>query len=380
MDILLDPAKQPRVVDSVEEFMEELLFGKHLGEIVVLRKGLQKMRLLDSLPKVFHQASLETSNARDFLRYIETQKPGYLKTLKGHVHFYDKEEGREYTLKRGDKSDDLLEDLEEKLQAMEDRDDVGNDCYITELRRLKKYRHPKDNAWVKSVLKEDVKDFAGHDRVKFMPYWDRWDEGVFVGSHGMGSCMHIDQVLWSNVGKNFFGYKLLAVWPFIQVSNEVMDDHFDTLFRSPLSKKEVAGLRKASAVGLVGPGDVFLFSGGCAHMAMCLTAKQQPISLTCYESFVNLNPEQFAALMKTGHKEHFSECHMRNKGWGDMREEIADKIYDMRKHLDKLPAKHRAKLESVVKQAMGNKLMADIIDGEDSKSRCRLVRTAVSIE
>ena len=29
------------------------------------------------------------------------------------------------------------------------------------------------------------------------------------------------QVLWSNVGKNWYGYKLLVVWPFIQVSNEV---------------------------------------------------------------------------------------------------------------------------------------------------------------
>ena len=34
---------------------------------------------------------------------------------------------------------------------------------------------------------------------------------------------HVDvcQVLWSNVGKNFSGYKLLAVWPFMKVSNEV---------------------------------------------------------------------------------------------------------------------------------------------------------------
>ena len=30
-------------------------------------------------------------------------------------------------------------------------------------------------------------------------------------------------------------------------------------------------------------GDVFIFSGGCAHMAICLTTKEQPLSITCYE-------------------------------------------------------------------------------------------------
>ena len=133
----------------------------------------------------------------------------------------------------GDKSDDLLEDLEEKLQAMrvgddfggglineylcfgamcnimscdlkdpamfwcvcmQERDDIGENIYITELRKRKKYRHAKvlmfhkhspsnlidliyfcwhvlicpsyqDGKWVKTVLTEDVKDFAGPDRV-----------------------------------------------------------------------------------------------------------------------------------------------------------------------------------------------------------------------
>ena len=29
-------------------------------------------------------------------------------------------------------------------------------------------------------------------------YWDRHDEGVFVGNRGSGKGVHVDQVLWSN--------------------------------------------------------------------------------------------------------------------------------------------------------------------------------------
>ena len=68
-------------------------------------------------------------------------------------------------------------------------------------------------------------------------YWDRHDEGVFIGNRGSGKGVHVDQVLWSNarasqvskksnkstdswifcclaeVGKNWRGYKLVAAWP-----------------------------------------------------------------------------------------------------------------------------------------------------------------------
>lgn len=73
-------------------------------------------------------------------------------------------------------------------------------------------------------------------------YWDRHDEGVFIGNRGSGKGVHVDQVLWSNarasqmavmrrdsqrfhaipgflvsrlaeVGKNWRGHKLVAAWP-----------------------------------------------------------------------------------------------------------------------------------------------------------------------
>ena len=43
-------------------------------------------------------------------------------------------------------------------------------------------------------------------------YHTRYDEGVFVGSRFCGSPLHVDQVSWSNIGKNFKGAKLLAIW------------------------------------------------------------------------------------------------------------------------------------------------------------------------
>ena len=30
-------------------------------------------------------------------------------------------------------------------------------------------------------------------------YWDRYDEGLFVGGTLVGSPMHVDQIIWSNV-------------------------------------------------------------------------------------------------------------------------------------------------------------------------------------
>ena len=92
-----------------------------------------------------------------------------------------------------------------------------------------------------------------------------------------GSCLHVDQCLWSNVGKNFAGYKVVAVWPFGHEANEILDDHWSQLFRpvdrsvasnSHVSPQHAAVLGKTVKMAILQPGDVFIFSGACAHMAM----------------------------------------------------------------------------------------------------------------
>ena len=81
-----------------------------------------------------------------------------------------------------------------------------------------------------------------------MPYWDRYDEGLFVGARFGGSPMHVDQVLWSNVGKNWHGHKLLVAWPYGEPSRKLFDEHSYSLFIPPLSERESRALEQAAQV------------------------------------------------------------------------------------------------------------------------------------
>ena len=49
------------------------------------------------------------------------------------------------------------------------------------------------------------------------------DEGFFVGSALSGSPVHVDQVQWSNIGKNYIGHKLLAIWKYGRESFPFLD-------------------------------------------------------------------------------------------------------------------------------------------------------------
>ena len=48
-------------------------------------------------------------------------------------------------------------------------------------------------------------------------------------------------------------------------------------------------------MALLGPGDVVLFSGGNAHMALSVS---DALSVTAYESFVNLHPRNLGAPLR----------------------------------------------------------------------------------
>ena len=91
-----------------------------------------------------------------------------------------------------------------------------------------------------------------------MPYWDRYDEGVFIGGRYAGSPMHVDQIMWSNVGKSFGGAKLLAIWASGEASREIFDQHHYTLFTPPLG----ADADEDALLGLV-RADTFLGYGRC---------------------------------------------------------------------------------------------------------------------
>lgn len=71
---------------------------------------------------------------------------------------------------------------------------------------------------------------------------------------------------------------------------------------------QLAALETAHIVALVKPGDAFMFSGANPHMALCIG---DPLSLTAYESFVNLNSRHLDVFCASNTKKHFKECHMR---------------------------------------------------------------------
>jgi len=115
-------------------------------------------------------------------------------------------------------------------------------------------------------------------------YWDRYDEGVFLGGPGSGKSFHVDQMLWCNVGKNYRGYKLVAAWSKEKV--ELCGKYIDVLFTPPLSPEDDETLRLAAKVALIRPGDAYFFCGGVPHVTLSVG---EDLNLAAYESYVTLN-------------------------------------------------------------------------------------------
>ena len=108
-------------------------------------------------------------------------------------------------------------------------------------------------------------------------------------------------------------------------SNKVLAKYHGHMFSPPLSEEEIAALESATRVCLVGPGDVFLFSGGVAHTTLCVG---DSLSLTAYESFVNLNLRHAEALLDTGTSAHFEDCRMEAQDVRNVKLDIADQMND----------------------------------------------------
>ena len=159
-----------------------------------------------------------------------------------------------------------------------------------------------------------------------MPYWDRYDEGVFVGGTFGGSPMHVDEVMWSNVGKNLLHWaqvaRDLAVWQAI---------------RGPLRRAQLQPLHpsiacelerssNAPALALLSPGDVVLFHGGNAHMALSVSRE---LSVTAYESFINLNPSNLNAFLASGTDDQYRQCRTRQPMLDDIKTDVAVSLNDL---------------------------------------------------
>ena len=305
-------------------FKELLLFGSHLDRIIVLRDGVARLGLDRALPSEVTAAAEGETCVRRFLTSLGDDEA--LARLRGRVYCTRPGERDERELKV-DADGKELDTLADKRRALSSGvRDPKDSVYLGELRRAQKYRHDADGAWSKSLLARGVCDALGRTQHRAMPYWDRYDEGIFVGARFGGSPMHVDQVLWSNVGKNWLGHKLLVVWPYGESSRPLFDDHNYDLFVPPLRHDEERALEQCAQVALCGPGDVVLFSGANAHMAMSIS---EGLSITAYESFVNLHPRNLSAFLDSGTPEHYRQCRTRQPMLDDIKGDVCESLGDL---------------------------------------------------
>ena len=363
---LADDARRPNVLSTPREFVEALCTSAHVDTLFVLPGGVSLLEQEEALPRELREAVQQQPTVRKMLDSLPDEM---LCRLRGRVYLCGG--GEEEELKEGSDGERLVS-LLDKRDALRQRcaeagggggggggggDDSGEEdgcgeegggggsgsggggggsgseprAYLGEVRWGQKYRHPVGGSWVKTLCAVDVKDYVGAGRSDALPYYDRYDEGVFVGGRFSGSPLHVDQIGWSNVGKNFSGRKLLAVWPHGEATADLFRQHCYRLFTPPLQPAEEAALAAACKVALLTPGDVVLFSGANAHMALSVSAS---LSLTAYESFVNFHPRSVAAFLESGTERQYRECRARARMVEEVKEEVVEAILDLKADLD----------------------------------------------
>eukprot|EP00041_Stephanoeca_diplocostata_P014022 m.251825 g.251825 ORF g.251825 m.251825 type:complete len:414 (+) comp19546_c0_seq1:200-1441(+) len=325
-EVFKDESKKPKVVHSKEDFLEELFFGNHMNDVVVFPNGIKEFGMESAVPQYLTECLRSSSTVREFLSKIPADKR---ERLKGRVyHKKDKARrwivGSEKELKKSQDGETLYS-LEEKWTELQKHPEVPDKhMYIAEMRKLDKYKHPLTGEWVKTVVDTDMKDTVPPYWDFMMPYWDRFDEGVFVGGPLSGSPLHVDQVQWSNIGKNWDGCKLMALWKYGTDSHAFLDKHLRKLFVNTDDEEEMSQLRHACKIVIAQPGDLFIFSGANPHAVMCMG---DSLSMTGYESFVNLNPVHAQVFVDTNRKPHFEECWADDEDVADIKEDAIDALH-----------------------------------------------------
>jgi hypothetical protein len=76
LDIFEDPSKRPIVLDSVEAFLEALLYSDHMGKIIVLKDGISKLGSPPLPPARFLTSSLTL--ARFLPSFLSNSLPPFL--------------------------------------------------------------------------------------------------------------------------------------------------------------------------------------------------------------------------------------------------------------------------------------------------------------
>jgi len=318
----ISAAQQPEVVHTAEAFLEVLLFQPHLGRVVVLPNGIQLLGQQESIPASIRQAVGSSSTMRGFFERLDQ---GVLGKFRARLWHYGAR-GAETEIRRG--GGDSRRSLRETLRALREREERGAvprgaPLYLSELRWCQKVRHPlAPGELVKTATNCDVYDCT--PLARRMPLWERSEGGIFVGEAGTGSGLHVDQCLWSNVGRNWCGHKLFAVWPWAERLRILEEAGKGRVFQLPLGEEEAGYLRRAQTIALLRPGDVVVFSGAQPHTALCVG---QGLSVTAYESFVNAHPGSLNLLVRSNTRSaHLRSCWMDNEDLDELYEDVVDSL------------------------------------------------------
>jgi len=321
------PDQRPEVVRTVEEFLETLYFEPHMDRVVVLPDGLRLLGQSHGCPEVLRKAVSKSRNMRGFLNVLgDDAKAG----MKGRLWHYGKRNTEKEIRKNNKKK--TFADVEGVFKEQEANGLVPPDAalYLSEMRWLNKVPHPAcKEELVKTATNVDIYDIDPISRR--MPLWERSEGGIFVGERGAGSGLHVDQCLWSNVGRNWCGHKLFAIWPW-EERHKILDEAGKgAIVGLPLTDEHVDFLSRAKCIAHVRPGDVWVFSGGQPHTAMCVG---DGLNVTAYESIVPAHPEALGLLVRSNTKEcHWRNCWMDDVDLDELYEDVIDRVQEARREL-----------------------------------------------
>lgn len=349
--VVLDPAKRPRFVHTVEEFWKEVQHGSHLNEIVVFPDGVRLLGQTDALHDGIRSATGiaegphgTNKTAYEVLQLLDEQ--GMLTKLKGKVTYRRRPEDRD-DVTAGSRKNSVLQPKWEHL-----RDTCPEECkpsvYIAELRLNEKEPCSGVAATLrrsrKSTMKATMRERLfqlGFD-VRNMLFWDDFSEGTFIGAGCSGYDLHADIVPTSNIGSVFAGHKLLALWRFPDDTLRALQQHGREYFTKPLPERQTKFMERACAVGLAPPGSVYVFSGINAH-AVCNVGFGAPgadgspplpsLAISSYEAFAGLNLDHAKAMMQVIKNHGYDAEDFDDEDLGEFEGEVADEVADIQERV-----------------------------------------------
>eukprot|EP00930_Biecheleria_cincta_P025559 TRINITY_DN18186_c0_g1_i2.p1 TRINITY_DN18186_c0_g1~~TRINITY_DN18186_c0_g1_i2.p1 ORF type:complete len:479 (+),score=68.09 TRINITY_DN18186_c0_g1_i2:86-1522(+) len=291
--------QKPQIAKSVDEFLEVLFFEPHVDRVVVLPNGIELLNQKHGVPELVRDAVRRSRDMQSCLKILQSECRD---TFRGRLWQYaakGKEKEVRLRKKRGLSATEkrTLSRRITQLWAQQKSGEVPQTVpiYISELRWIEKKAHPiVHDEKVQTATNCDIYDTGPLPRQ--MPLWQRSEGGIFIGDRGTGSGMHTDQCLWSNVGRNWCGFKLFAIWPWEDRHQIIKDCGVGKMFHFPFSEQDVQYMSRAKTIALVAPGDVWVFSGAQPHTALCVG---DGLNVTAYESLVPANEDAVTTLVRS---------------------------------------------------------------------------------